>query len=289
MDYLPIFAGLFAALCWGGSDYLAGKTSKKIGQYRTTAYVTLFSTLTLIPALLYTGVNTHMSVPILLLSILSSIGGFLGFFFAFRAFTYGDLSITAPIFGTYPMVTVIGAVLLLGDRLSGPEFASIVAVICGIVLISTKLSSHGPRRGLLAAGVGSAVISMLSFGLIGIFAGAYVAVVGFVLLSLMWRGASSGLSFVSGHFMKQDLHLPQKQYLPVVIIAGVADALGILVFLYVISVKSSSLPIVAALSGLAGAVPVILAVTLLKERPESNQWLGIALAVIGIVALSYFS
>lgn len=289
MDYLPVLAGIFAALCWGGSDYLAGTVSKKIGQYRTTAYVTLFSTLTLLPVLLYTGISPHIGMPVLLLAVLSSVGGFLGFFFAFRAFTYGDLSITAPIFGAYPMVTVIGAVLILGDRLSNPRLFSIITVIFGVVLISTKLSALRRRHKLIAAGVGSAIIAMMSFGLIGVFAGAYVAVVGYVLLSIMWRGTSSALSFAAGRLMKQDLRLLQKKFLLIMIVAGVADALGILVFLYAVSVQSASLPIVATLSGLAGAVPVVLAVMLLKERPEANQWLGILLAIAGVVALSYFS
>ena len=59
--------------------------------------------------------------------------------------------------------------------------------------------------------------------------------------------------------------------------------------MFAIFVKSSDLPIVAALSGFAGGVTVILALLLLKEKPEKNQLLGMALAVVGVVVLSYFS
>jgi drug/metabolite transporter (DMT)-like permease len=290
MSFLPILAGLSAALFWGLSDYLVTAPSRKIGQNRATAYVMLFSTLTLLPAVLYAGINVHISLFVLFLAFLSSISAFLGFLFAYRAFRYGNLSITAPIVGSYPAVVVLGAVFILGDVLSGIQIASISAIIVGVILLSTKLSAFKAKRKVLAVGVGSAVLSMAFLGLPGIFAGAYTVVIGYALLSIMWRSVSSGLGFVVAYITKQELAIPfKKQIIVPVIAAGITDAFGILAFMYAIFVKSSGLPIVAALSGFAGGITVILALALLKERPEKNQLVGIFLAVIGVVILSYFS
>jgi drug/metabolite transporter (DMT)-like permease len=82
MDFLPIISGLLAALSWGMSDYFITKPTRALGQYKTTAYAMLFSTLILLPFLLYTGVNTDISPEILFLALLSGVVAFLGFFLA---------------------------------------------------------------------------------------------------------------------------------------------------------------------------------------------------------------
>lgn len=290
MDYLPITAGLVAALCWGSSDYLATKASREIGQTRTTAYIMLFSTLTLIPALLYTGISAGISASAFFFAFLSSVAAFLGIFFAYRAFRYGNLSITAPVVSAYPAVMIVGAVLILGDVVSKVEIASIAAIILGIVLLSTKFSALKQKSEFLAAGVGSAVVSTIFIGLQGVVAGAYAAIIGYALLSIMWRSASSGLGFLTGCLTKQELGMPlEKQISLPIVAAGVTDAIGVIAFMYALFVRGSTLPIVAALSGFAGGVTVIWALVLLKERPERNQWIGILLAISGVVALSYFS
>ena len=287
--YLAIISGLLAALAWGVSDYFITGPTRVLGQYRTTAYAMLFSTLVLIPFLLYTGINFDISPMVLLFAVLASIGAFLGFFFAYRSFKHGDLSITAPIVGSYPAIIVIGSVLILGDSLTLIEIISIVVIIIGIILLSTKLSVLKSKRRFVAAGVGSAVAGMFFLGTPMLFAGAYIAVIGFVVLSIMFRGISSASGFVTGIAAKQDMRLPGRRYILPVIAAGATDAVGVLIFLYGVQIKSSNLPIISALAGLAGAVTVVCALILLKERPEKNQWLGIALALIGVVVLSYFS
>ncbi|MDE1856799.1 MAG: DMT family transporter [Candidatus Micrarchaeota archaeon] len=288
MTFLPIITGLLAAFFWGTSDYLVGKPSRAIGQWRATTYVLGFSAIVLLLVSLYTGIGTKADASVILLAALSSIVAFLAFLFAFRAFRYGDLTITAPIVGTYPAIAAIGAVFILGETISGPEAAAIAAIIAGIVLLSTRLSALRRRKKIVASGIGSAILSMLFFGGTAIFAGAYAVVIGVVLLSLMWRSISAGIGFVAGYATRQDVSVPQRKYLPSIVMAGITDAFGVLAFVYGI-VASSTLPIVASLAGFAGGVTAIYAFALLKERPEPSQWLGILLAVAGVVVLSYIA
>jgi drug/metabolite transporter (DMT)-like permease len=290
MNLLPILIGLFAAICWGVSDYLVAKPSRKIGHYATTAYMMLFSTLTLLPSLVYTGINFHIDSSILIIAFLSAIISFLGFFFAFRAFRYGNLSITAPIVGANPAITVAASVLVLGLVLSNIEIFSIIILILGIILLSTKMSAFRTKKRILVSGAGSALLSMIFFGMPAVMISSYTAIIGFALLSIMWRGVSSGLGFLTGFITKQRFSLSLlKQFIIPLVFAGVADAIAILAFLYGISIGSSNLPIISSLAGFAGGVTVILALVILKERPEKNQWLGILLVIAGAVILSYFS
>ncbi len=289
MDYLPIIAGILVALFYGVSDYLAGRSSKAVGEYRTTIYVLLFSSIILALALLYTGITAQLTSSLMVIVILFSVVFFVAQLLVFRAFRYGDLSVTAPIVGSSPIITVAGAVLILGDILSASEAAAIALIIVGIILVSTKASAFRTKKKIVAAGVSSAVLSMLFFGAFYIYLGAYDAAVGYTLLVFMSRVMGPVVGFAFGCATKQNLSFPQKKYATKIVIAGATDAVAVLVYAYSIFVNSAGLPIVAALAGFAGGVTVICAFAFLKERPEKNQWLGIILAIIGVVVLSYFS
>lgn len=287
--YLPIIEGLLVALLFGVSDYFAGKSSKAVGQYSTTIYVLLFSTVILLIALLFTGINTMLSAEVIGIAVLFSFIFFMAQLFAFKAFRYGNLSITAPIVGTYPVVTVIGAVFLLGAFLSPQEIVSIALIILGVILVSTKFSDFRTKNKITVAGVGSALISLVFFGIFAIYLGVYAAIIGFTLIIFISRALGAGIGFITGYATKQDLSFPSKKYVYPLAIAGVTDAFAALTFSYGTSVKSANLPIIAALAGIAGGVTVLCAFVLLKERPEKNQWLGIILVMIGVAVLSYFS
>lgn len=68
----------------------------------------LFSAITVLPALFYTGISTGINPVLLIAALFSSVAAFLGFFFMYRAFKYGNISIIAPIVSSYPAVIVLG-------------------------------------------------------------------------------------------------------------------------------------------------------------------------------------
>jgi uncharacterized membrane protein len=276
-------------LCWGLTDFLAAKPARAIGQQRTTIYFLLTSALLLTIPVLLIGVNSGITVNDLIIAVLSGgLFAFLANVFLFRAFRLGDVAINAPIANSYPIVQVLGAILFLGVVLSDTVLIGIIAIISGIILVSTKASGLKSRKKIIAAGVGSAIISMFFTGAPVLFSSLYIAVVGFALTNLIWRGTGFLFGFAYGRITKQNQALPEKKYLPYVIGAGAMDAIATTSFLYAFSVSSSNLPVVSALAGFSGGVTVILALVLLKERPEWNQWLGIIFAVAGVVLLSYF-
>ena len=289
MTILPILAGIVAAFGWGLSDYIAGGISRKIGQYKSAVYVLLFSAIVLVFVFIFTGISTQASLFILFLAVLSAIPAFLGYFFAYKAFAKGDFSITAPIIGCYPAVIVIGSVFLLGDKLSALEIVAIATILLGIILLSTKFSDLKSKKKLIAAGVGSAILAMIFLGTPGIFSGAYTAIIGFVLLSLIWRAFGAMFGFGLGRLLKQDVSFPKMKYVGLIAVAGILDAIGVIAFLYGVAVDSATLPIIASLAGLTGAVTVGCALILLKEKPEFNQWIGILLAIAGVVLIAYIS
>ncbi|MDE1873544.1 MAG: DMT family transporter [Candidatus Micrarchaeota archaeon] len=289
MSYLAVLVGLAAAFLWGTSDYLAGLASRSVGEYSTNAYVFLFGGITIFIALMFFGSSAHPDLGALIFGAAFSVPIFFGSLFYYRAFRIGDFAINAPISSSYPVVIVLGSVFLLGQALSWTEILGLTVTILGIVLISTKFSMLKARKRALAAGVGSSVLAMILLGVPSIFAAVYAAVIGFLLLSLMWRTLPALIAFVGGYAAKQDLRMPKRRTLLLIIVAGLFDGLALSVYLFGIYANALALPIISVLSGLTGAVTVAYGLMISKERPEWNQWLGIAMAIAGAATLSYIS
>ncbi len=63
------------------------------------------------------------------------IAGFLGQLTLYNALKAGEASIVVPISATYPLVTLIIAVLILGESVTLAKVLGIVLVICGVALL----------------------------------------------------------------------------------------------------------------------------------------------------------
>ena len=290
MSLLPVVVGLAAAALWGSSDYLGGLAARSMGEYAANAYVFLFGATTILIAVLLTGTGTTANVTEMLLGAVLSVPIFLGALFTYKAFRIGEFAVNAPIVDAYPIVIVLGFVFILGHSLSNLEMVGVAMTVLGVILIATRFSRLKLRKKFLAAGVGSAAASMILVGAIpSIFAAVYASIIGFLLLSLMWRGLPALIAFVAGYATGQNLHVPSRNVLSLVVVAGIMDGLALSVYLYGIFANSLALPVIATLSGLTGAVTVAYGLVLSRERPEANQWIGIALAITGTAILSYLS
>lgn len=292
MAYTAIATGLTAALCWGTSDYLSRSQSEKLGYYRTVVYshATTLAVLLLVTPI----VSPELKYTPTMLLVLVAAGGlnFVAFMFLYRAFHRGVVSVVAPIAYTYPAVTAVLAVLLLGAVLSPEKALAIAGIIVGVVLLSTRLSEiraslAGRRRASLTAGVGSAVGASLFFGSVYVGIGYTAPSVSIVLPAMMLRVIGIGAGFSLAPVLRQTVRPTRMAFSNTIIVMGILETAGFLAFTYGISVHESSLPVVAALSGMGGAVAASYGMAFLRERLELNQLLGIGLALAGVFALLY--
>jgi len=293
MVYVPVVAGLSAALCWGTADYLSRYQSAKVGYYRTVVYshlTTLIFLMALIPF-----VDPSVSFPLQPTLALVAAGAlnFIAFIFLYRAFHTGVVSIVAPVAYTYPAVTTLLSIAFLGAVLTSVQTYAIAGIIAGVLLVSTRLTElrrfvGGSGAPNLAAGLGSAVGSSIFFGSVYLGVGYAAPLVVLVLPALVLRVVGVSLGLALSPALKQDVRPSRLAFSRVVVAMGALEAAGFLSFTYGISGGSSSLPIVAALSGMGGAVATTYAFTLLKERLEWNQVLGVLLSLLGVFTLLYF-
>src|SRR5437870_49 len=82
MAYLPVLLGALAAFSWGTSDYLSRSSSQKVGHYRTTVYMHVFSTATLVLLLPLLRPDFGISFELVLTLVAVSFVNFFGFTFA---------------------------------------------------------------------------------------------------------------------------------------------------------------------------------------------------------------
>ncbi|MDA4125527.1 MAG: DMT family transporter, partial [Thaumarchaeota archaeon] len=175
MAYSAVF-GLLTALCWGTADYMSRHQSEKVGHYKTVVYsqvVTLIVLLALLPFL-----TSSYSVPTFsgIALVLAGLVNFVAFIFLYRAFHKGVVSVVAPVAYTYPAVTTVLSIVILGTVIAANQTIAIAGVIIGVVLLSTRFSEiraylRGRGAPNMTAGVGSAIGSSVFFGVVYIGVG----------------------------------------------------------------------------------------------------------------------
>jgi drug/metabolite transporter (DMT)-like permease len=292
LAYAPIAAGLTAALCWGTSDYLSRSQSEKLGYYKTVVYshiVTLIVLLAAAPVVSPTLV--YSSFPIL---VLVAAGGlnFIAFLFLYRAFHRGVVSAVAPIAYTYPAVTAVLSVALLGAVLYSYQVLAIAGIIAGVILLSTRFSElrsflgHS-SSGSLTAGIGPAMGSSFFFGTVYVGIGYAAPLVSVIIPATVLRAVGAVVGILLAPILHQDVRPSRLAFSKTILAMGILEAVGFLAFTYGISSPEGSLPVVAALSGMGGAVAASYGLFFLRERLEPNQIIGVMLALLGVFALLY--
>ena len=289
MPYSSVLFGLVAAGGWGTADYLSRHQSSKVGSYNTVVYSHLvtFSMLALCLPLLTPGFSAA-PFPVALLALMGALN-FMAFIFLYRAFHLGVVSVVAPIAYTYPVVTAVLSVLVVGTVLRSYQIAAISAVMAGVVLLSTRFSelraAGVPAK--ITAGVGSAIGASVFFGIVYIGVGYATPIVGFVLPAVILRAVGSGVGVAAAPVLHEDISPKRSSFSRVILAMGLLETIGFLSFSYGLSSSADSLPIVTALSGMGGAVAVGYAMYFLRERLEANQVIGLMLSLAGVFALLY--
>jgi len=291
--YTSIAAGLATAFCWGTADYMSRSQSERVGYYRTIIYshmVTLLVVLALIPV-----ISPSLALPLDPVLALVAAGGinFIAFIFLYRAIHRGVVSVVAPVVYTYPAVTAILAVVLLGASLSLAQAVAMAGIITGVILMSTRFSEiqaylRGSGAPNLTSGIPLAIGASLTFGTVYVAIG-YAAPSVSVLLPVMFlRIFAITLGFVFAPVLKQEARPVRSVLSKTMVAIGVLEAFGFLAFTSGIAAAGGALPVVTAISGMGGAVAASYGIAFLKERLEPNQLIGVIFSLAGVFVLLYF-
>ncbi|MCS7058075.1 MAG: DMT family transporter [Meiothermus sp.] len=265
---------LLSALSWGAGDFSGGLAARKLSPYRVALLVQITGFSFFVLMALGRGENLYPSD--LPWSLAAGAAGCLGLVFLYRAFQAGQMGLAAPVAG------VVGASLaaLVGVFLEGTP-APVQLWGFGVGLLGVWLASQSGEFGRRSLGLGYAALAGLGFG-------GY-----FVLIDrvegLFWPSAFAKLTaavLVLGWALRAFPGPRQElgRYLPLLILAGLLDAGGNVLFLA--AAQAGRLDVAAVLSSLYPAFTAVLAWALLRERLRPGQNLGVLLSLVAIALIA---
>jgi uncharacterized membrane protein len=281
-------------LSWGSGDLVSTISSKRAGYYATTVYSSLLGIPVLLALILISGASTGLTSTDWVILSIASLCYLSSYLFAYRGYSSAPLSVVAPIAYTAPAIAALLAVLFLGAKLTAIEGVPLVAIMAGVILLSTKFSdlrkSAGNRgRSALTFGVGSGLGASISFSFVFVALSAVVPEVGYLMPVLVLKsgGALAGLAF--SPITKQDIRPNRKTVSLLVFGVAVFDTVGYLFLGAGLASAGASLPLVIMTSGMGGFFLVCYGILLRSEKPEPNQLVGILVSIVGVAALLYLT
>lgn len=278
MDHLlaPVLFGLAASLCWGSGDFSGGLASRRANASSVVlaAYAVGF-VLMVVLALLWR--EPFPSAVDVLWGALAGVAGVLGLLAFYSALSSGKMGIAAPVSAVLTaMLPVLFSVFTVG--LPSPvQLGGFVLALIAIVLISRPEETKGP-----AQGIGLALLAGCCFGCFFILISRVNPTATFWPLAVA-RLTSVLVLLVIMLFRRQRI-LPAKKAAPLVVLAGILDALGNAFF--VLAAHSGRLDVAAILSSLYPAATILLAALVLRERVTRLQGIGILLVLLAIPMIS---
>ncbi len=274
--FATVIFGLAASLCWGSGDFNGGLASRRSNSSSVViaAYAVGFVLLIGL-ALLWR--EPFPSLLDIFWGGLAGLAGGIGLISFYSALSIGRMGIAAPVSAVLTASLPVLFSALTQGLPSLLQLGGFVLALLAIALISRPERTKGRPEG-----IGLALLAGCGFGCF------------FILISRVSPSATfwplAMARFTSVFFLlivvriRQQPVLPKMTVAPLVLLAGVLDAMGNAFF--VLAAHTGRLDIAAVLSSLYPAATVLLAAILLRERVTRVQAVGILLALIAIPLIS---
>lgn len=280
----PVLLGTLAAVSWGTLDFLAGWSSRTLGYMRTTAGVTLAGFVALTLALAIFGTFPAIEGSQAWIAMAAGAGIAFATLCLFAALASGPISLAIPVAMSYPASTVL-VFAAVGTIPSVPQLVAVVAILGGAALVALNENAHHEhqRPGRIRRTLTFAVIAHVVF-LFSVLAG-QAAAEELGALQSAWISRIGGSLFVLPLlFMDRGAGRMSMRSAGLVFVMGLLDVLGTSALFAAGRTPQPELATVC--SSAAGAITVILAALILKEKVRLGRWAGIALVFAGVSALS---
>jgi len=152
-----------AIISWGVGDFLIQRYTRKFEPWETLFAISIFGMIILTPFVLN-------ELPVILNSdavhilIMGAAALFIAGLLSFEALSQGKLAAIEPIWSIGTAVAIILAFIVLGEIITLQQLALIIAMICGIFLISVKsLGKMWLERGIAIAVAAAIILGIADF------------------------------------------------------------------------------------------------------------------------------
>ena len=271
---------LLSSAMWGTADFFAGRLSKKHHPFAVLGVSQIFG---LVVGILIVVVSGSWQGKVLgfdgflIPGALAGLFGYIGLACLYEGLSTGRMGVVSPI-SSLSTVIPLAYALITGDVLSTITLIGVAIALVGVFCASGPELSQGlPLKPiLLALGAAAGFGLALTFIAIGSQSSALLTMVAmrgatfFVTISLAIKYRTTG------KFSKQNM--------PILIFIGAADFLANL--LLGIACTKGLVSVAMVFGSLYPIATAVLAYKFLQERLLKVQYLGIALAVIGVSIIS---
>jgi drug/metabolite transporter (DMT)-like permease len=207
------------------------------------------------------------------------------YFLLQRGYSSGDLSLVYPLArGTGPVLSVFGAILMLGERPSLGAFAGAILVSIGVFILTGNvlaLREH-PNGAAIAYGL----LCGLSIAAYTLWDKEAVSTLLIPPIILTWAGsAAQAIVLIPAALKSKAVVRDAWQYHRRAVLGiGVLDSLGYILFLIALSFSSVSL--LAPLRQISILIGAFMGVRLLSEDASRRRLVAAAVMLVGVIALT---
>lgn len=280
--------GLAAAFLWGLADYNAAVASRLAGAFRVVLGFHVLATIALGIIVVATGALAGFDPADLWKFAWVGALGALSYLTFYKALEIGPISVLSPIISAYAAVSLILAVLVLGESLTSGQLVAVVVVMLGVLLASSDLRQMRTIERRQMLGLTLAFVTVIAIGTF-VFGNAYYAIeYGWLVPIFLSRGFATvfllAISLRDGSWRFPDR---SPRLLGLIALLAAVDTGGYVMFN--VGAERAETSIVSAASAPYAVIPIVGGVLFLHERPAPVQWLGVAGVIGGVVLLGILS
>jgi drug/metabolite transporter (DMT)-like permease len=278
---LAIFGGLGAALVFATVTLCNSRSSRIIGPSQLLAWVMLIGLVITAPIVALQGIPDGLDAESGLWLAVAGVGNVVGLLLAYTALRLGKVGIVAP------MVSTQGAIAAVIAVIAGESLGTAAGIVLGFIAIGIFLAGvapqpspasaeqHGGRATLYALGAAVAI----GWSLYAIGRASVDLPVAWALIPSRIIGvAAVTLPVALGSGLRMT-----REALPLVLVSGAFEVLGFALFAFG---ARHGIAVSAVLASQFGAISVVAAYFLFRERLAAVQLAGVAMIVAGVGILT---
>lgn len=276
--------GLITLLCYGTADALAAIPAKRMSPIAITIVIDLFILVFfgLISIFLW---DSYLWNQTALIAVLGGVSGYFGFLLFVLSLKRGKVGVSATIANTYPVVTALFGVYVLGEYLQAGEIIAIIVIMVGVMGLTTQFSlatfrNSNQMSALYAFGAmffwaGQIIVADYAVNTLTPFQVTHISALSTLVLGLV-------LLRVTGESFRSVLE-NRRTDLYICMTLGTLYFLGMLTLNT--ALETGKIGIYAAMAGAGPLVAAVIAHMVLGQKLLPREWLAIAIVVLGLIGL----
>ncbi len=283
---LGILFAFLAMFFWGFGDFLIQRSTRKFGDWETLFIICTFGVILLLP-FVWNKLPSLLLVPskTLIILLAASLALFIAALLEFEALRRGKISVIEPTWSLEIPSSAVLAFFVLGEVLSFTQVLFIIALIIGLFLVSYRGTVFS-KKFFLERGVIISIFSAVGMGVANFFVGwgareTDPLVINFLISLFSMIGAFIFL-VAKGRVSNTVSHF--KNNLKLLLTMSFLDNAAWVAFAFAMTL--APIGIAAALSESYIIIAVLLGIFVTREKLQSHQKGGLAIAVLAAIVLA---